>query len=81
MRGLKRNVVISAPCFSIIPLFLESTDAIAFLPSRALVDSNLAIIELRENPVSFDVISAWHPRSNNDPLDNWVVDFLRAGSE
>ncbi len=68
--GLKRNVVISAPCFSIVPLYLETTDAIAFLPSRAIVDSNLTAIDLKEKPVSFDVISAWHPRSNNDPLHN-----------
>lgn len=75
--GLERNVVISAPCFSIVPLYLETTDAIAFLPSRALVDSKLAIIDLKESPVRFDVIAAWHPRSNQDPLHNWVVDFLR----
>jgi len=78
--GLKRNVVISAPCFSIVPLYLESTDAIAFLPSRALAGSNLTSIHLKENPVSFDVISAWHPRSSQDPLHNWVLDFLRSGS-
>jgi len=75
--GLERNVVISAPCFSIVPLFLETTDTIAFLPSRALVNSNLAIIHLDENPLSFDVIYAWHPRSNNDALHNWVADLLR----
>jgi DNA-binding transcriptional LysR family regulator len=75
--GLERNVVISAPCFSIVPLYLETTDAIAFLPSRALVDTNLATIDLKESPVSFDVITAWHPRSSHDPLHNWVVDFLR----
>jgi len=74
--GLTRNVVISAPCFSIVPLYLETTDAIAFLPSRALIDSNLVALNLAENPVSFDVIAAWHPRSNNDPLHNWVLDFL-----
>ncbi|MCM2681117.1 LysR family transcriptional regulator [Echinimonas agarilytica] len=79
--GLKRNVVISAPCFSIVPLYLDATDAIAFLPSRALIGSNLSIIDLKESPVSFDVITAWHPRSNNDPLHNWVVDFLRSGSD
>lgn len=75
--GLKRNVVISAPCFSVVPLYLEATNALAFLPSRALVDSHLATIDLEESPVSFDVISAWHPRSNNDPLHNWVIDLLK----
>jgi len=79
--GLKRNVVISAPCFSVVPLYLETTDAIAFLPSRALVDGNLGIIDLQETPVSFDVISAWHPRVSDDPLHNWVVDLLRSEIE
>jgi DNA-binding transcriptional LysR family regulator len=74
--GLKRNVVISAPCFSIVPLYLEKTEAIAFLPSRALENSNLTILDLSESPLSFDVIVAWHPRSNKDALHNWVVDFL-----
>lgn len=74
--GLTRNVVISAPCFSIVPLYLETTEAIAFLPSRALGDSNLITLDLSESPLNFDVIAAWHPRSNKDALHNWVVDFL-----
>ena len=74
--GLKRNIVISAPCFSIVPLYLETTEAIAFLPSKALKDSKLTKLELSENPLSFDVIAAWHPRSNNDALHNWVVGLL-----
>jgi len=79
---LSRNVVISAPCFSIVPLYLETTDAIdaidaiAFLPSRALVDSNLLALNLAEKPMSFDVIASWHPRSSDDPLHNWVLAFL-----
>ena len=75
--GLERNVVISAPCFSVVPGLLEKTDAIAFLPSRALHDSNLAMIELKETLMSFDVITAWHPRSNQDALHNWIVDLLK----
>ncbi len=71
-------MVISAPCFSIVPLFLEAPDTIAFLLSRALVNSKLAAIHLEENPLSFDVICAWHPRSNNDALHNRVVDLLRS---
>ena len=74
--GLKRNTVISAPCFSIVPLYLETTEAIAFLPSRSLRDTNLITLDLSDSPLSFDVIAAWHPRSNKDALHNWVVDFL-----
>ncbi|BBM04115.1 LysR family transcriptional regulator [Microbulbifer sp. GL-2] len=74
--GLKCNFVISAPCFSIVPFYLEKTEAIAFLPSRALDGSNLVPLKLSERPVSFDVVAAWHPRSSNEALHNWVVSFL-----
>ena len=75
--GLERNVVISAPCFSVVPGLLEKTDAIAFLPSRALLGTNLATIELKEDLLDFDVIAAWHPRSNQDALHNWMLDLLK----
>ncbi|MDO6560944.1 LysR family transcriptional regulator [Paraglaciecola chathamensis] len=74
--GLSRNVVVSAPCFSIVPMYLEVTDSIAFLPSRAITELNLIEIELEESPDPFDVIAAWHPRYNEDPLQKWVVSNL-----
>ncbi|WP_024613119.1 LysR family transcriptional regulator [Pseudoalteromonas sp. TB64] len=72
---LTRNVVVSAPCFSIVPMYLETTDSIAFLPSRA-VSSELVKIELLQLPAPFDVIAAWHPRYNKNPLHKWVVSKL-----
>ena len=72
---LTRNVVVSAPCFSIVPMYLETTDSIAFLPSRA-VSSELVKIELKQLPAPFDVIAAWHPRYNKNPLHKWVVSKL-----
>lgn len=74
--GLQRNIVVSAPCFSIVPLYLETTDSIAFLPSRALQGQNLIQIHLDESPNPFDVIAAWHPRYNDDALHSWVVSLL-----
>ncbi|WP_445945400.1 LysR substrate-binding domain-containing protein [Shewanella sp.] len=74
--GLARNVVISAPCFSIVPMYLDTTDSIAFLPSRAIKDLNLIEIPLEHYPDSFDVIAAWHPRYNEDPLQKWVISKL-----
>jgi len=35
------------------------------------------MIELKETLMSFDVITAWHPRSNQDALHNWIVDLLK----
>ncbi|MGR5062454.1 LysR family transcriptional regulator [Photobacterium sp. DNB22_13_2] len=74
--GLKRNVVVSAPCFSIVPMYLETTDSIAFLPSRAIEGLDVVTIPLDHSPDSFDVIAAWHPRYHDDPLQLWVVSLL-----
>lgn len=75
--GFERNVVVSAPCFSIVPMYLETTDSIAFLPSRAIKGLDLIEIPLEESPDSFDVITAWHPRYNEDSLQKWVVSLLQ----
>ena len=73
---LTRNVVITAPCFSVVPLYLNMTDSLAFLPSRAVNESSLVEIKLDEMPEPFDVIVAWHPRTNDDPLQKWVISKL-----
>jgi len=78
--GLKRNIVISAPCFSIVPMYLETTDSISFLPSRAIKGLNLVEIQLDQTPDKFDVIAAWHPRYNEDALQKWVVSMLNIES-
>lgn len=75
--GLKRNIVISAPCFSIVPMYLETTDSIAFLPSRAIKGLDLVEITLEQTPDKFDVIAAWHPRYNEDALQRWVISILQ----
>jgi len=75
--GLERNIVVSAPCFSIVPMYLETTDSIAFLPSRAIQGLNLIEIPLEHSPDPFDVIAAWHPRYNEDALQKWVISLLR----
>ncbi|MAD14977.1 MAG: LysR family transcriptional regulator [Alteromonadaceae bacterium] len=74
--GLQRNIVVSAPCFSIVPMYLETTDSIAFLPSRAIQGLDLIEIELEQSPSPFDVIAAWHPRYNDDALQSWVISLL-----
>lgn len=75
--GLKRNVVVSAPCFSIVPMYLETTDSIAFLPSRAITGLDLIEIKLEQSPENFDVIAAWHPRYSEDALQKWVISLLQ----
>jgi len=76
--GLARNVVVSAPCFSIVPMYLETTDSIAFLPSKAIKGLNLVEIPLAQSPEPFDVIAAWHPRYSEDALQRWLLLKLNA---
>ncbi|AZG71720.1 LysR family transcriptional regulator [Shewanella livingstonensis] len=74
--GLQRNIVVSAPCFSVVPMYLETTDSIAFLPLRAIKGLDVVTLELEQSPDSFDVIAAWHPRYHDDPLQKWVISLL-----
>ncbi|MEP1446108.1 MAG: LysR family transcriptional regulator [Paraglaciecola sp.] len=79
--GLKRNVVVSAPCFSVVPMYLETTDTISFLPSRAVSGLDLVEIPLEQSPDPFDVIAAWHPRYNDDVLQKWILAKLQVQYE
>ena len=74
--GLERNVMVSAPCFSVVPMYIETTDSIAFLPAKAIEGLDLSVIELEQSPEPFDVIAAWHPRYSDDAIQKWVVDKL-----
>lgn len=75
-KGLKRNVLMSIPSFSSASTIIEATNTIAFLPSGLLPDPKLITIELEENPPEFDVIVAWHQRSNNNSLHQWLLKLL-----
>jgi len=69
--------MISAPCFSVVPAYLEATDALAFLPARAIEHLDLVEIDLEHTPDSFDVIAAWHPRYHEDPTQQWIISLLK----
>ena len=75
--GLDRNIVISAPCFSVVPHYLATTDTLAFLPSRAIFNDQLIELDLEESPEGFKVIAAWHPRFSQDLLHNWIIGLLQ----
>ncbi|MUH72263.1 LysR family transcriptional regulator [Psychrosphaera haliotis] len=75
--GLVRNVMVSAPCFSVVPMYLETTDSIAFLPSKAIEGLGLTTLDLAESPEPFDVIAAWHPRYSDDAIQKWLIDKLK----
>ncbi len=79
--GLVPNIVISVPCFTIVPTYLKLIDAIAFLPSKALLGGELKVLDLEQYPLSFKVAASWPTRSEKDPVHNWIVNLLRARSQ
>ncbi len=76
-QGLRRNIVMSIPSFSAAPDIIESTDMLAFLPSRLLPNDKVKPLQLKECPPSFDVIAVWHKRSAASPLHQWILTSLK----
>lgn len=75
-QGLTRNILMSVPSFSSASTIIDATNTIAFLPSRLLPDPKLVPISIKEKTPSFDIIVAWHQRSNNNPLHQWILQLL-----
>ncbi len=76
-RGLKRNIIMSVPSFSAAPDIIEAADVIAFIPSRLLPNDRVKPLQLDITPPCFDVIAAWHSRSSNSPIHNWILALLK----
>lgn len=74
--GIERNTIITAPCSSVVPSYIEATGAIAFLPSRNLPREGLKEVELQQQPDSFEVVMTWHSRSSQATLHGWIKDLL-----
>ena len=77
-RGLKRNIVMSVPSFSAVPDILHTTDMIAFYPARLLPSSKVKQLEVEALPPIFQVIAAWHPRTNDSPIHRWIIEQLQS---
>ncbi|MAG75580.1 MAG: LysR family transcriptional regulator [Colwelliaceae bacterium] len=71
-RGYKRNIVMTLPFFSSTADCVASTDLLAFLPSKLLTHSNLHKVKCDIDLPSFDVVIAWHQRSDKDQLNKWI---------
>jgi DNA-binding transcriptional LysR family regulator len=76
--GRSRKVVMSVQNFLVVPHILQATDMVATLPwrlSQGFPDS-LCVIEPPIDIPRFTVCTAWHPRSQSDPLNQWVRDAI-----
>lgn len=77
-QGLKRNIVMSVTSFLTAADCIANTDVIAFLPSRLLPDKKLVEIPIEKKLPTFDIIAAWHPRSEHDRLHQFIMDLLKS---
>jgi DNA-binding transcriptional LysR family regulator len=78
--GEHRRVAVSVPSFHVLTEILREDDFIAFLPGRlhAKHAKELRTISAPIEVPGFDVIVAWHPRTNKDPAHMWLRTRLDA---
>jgi len=76
-KGFQRNIIMSLPSFSAAPDCIEAMGVIAFLPSRMLPNDKLVEVALPEALPSFEVIAAWHQRSSQTQVHQWITGLLR----
>jgi DNA-binding transcriptional LysR family regulator len=76
--GANRRVALSVPGFSLLVEVLQEDDFIAFMPKR-LVARYTEILRSISAPIQmpgFDVIVAWHPRTDVEPVHVWLREML-----
>jgi DNA-binding transcriptional LysR family regulator len=80
-RGLSRNVVLTVPHFSVVPLMVERGGYVATL-SRRLVESQVQnhALTWREPPISLGKRATrmiWHERTDRDPGAQFLRELVR----
>lgn len=77
-QGLQRNIVMSIPSFKAAPDILHTTDMVAFYPSRLLPHPKVKPLQLDMRTPKFEVIAAWHHRTAQSVIHQWVLQQLQA---
>jgi DNA-binding transcriptional LysR family regulator len=78
--GERRNVTVSVSSFFALIELVAVGDHIALLPVR-LAEKFSDRLRLMKPPLivpGFDVILAWHPKTDADPVRRWLVESLTA---
>lgn len=76
--GASRRVALSVPSFFTLTEVLQEDDLIAFMPRRLFArrSKNLRTITAPFAVPGFDVISAWHPRTDSESAHMWMREQL-----
>lgn len=73
-KRVRRDIVATLPCYTSLKAFLETNDVVAFVPRAIAATSQLRSIPLSIPVKGFDIVIAWHRRSNGNPLRKWITD-------
>jgi DNA-binding transcriptional LysR family regulator len=78
--GRRRRVVLSIQHFLLVAEILAATDFVGTLPSRlaARSASTLDCFELPFKTQVWTLHAAWHPRSQRDPANRWLRQWVAA---
>jgi DNA-binding transcriptional LysR family regulator len=76
--GASRRVALSVPSFFTLTEVLQEDDLIAFMPRRLFTrrSENLRTIAAPFAVPGFDVITAWHPRTDSESAHVWMREQL-----
>ena len=78
--GLKRNVVLSAASFLVVPEIVARSDFVALVPERLLAGRAERLC-VREPPLpvrGFAIDMVWHERAHGHPGQRWLRETIAA---
>ena len=77
--GLSRRVVLSVPHFLFVMSVLASSELVAMLPSRLVLNNSaLQVVEPPVEIPGFEMAMLWHERSHRDPAHQWLREHIVA---
>lgn len=79
-QGLKRNVVLSIPHFTVAPGIVANTDLLITMTIRMAEKFALLYdVKLLQPPLgipAFSISQAWHARTQNEPSQRWLRELI-----
>ena len=76
-QGFPRQVTVSVPSFHMAKNTLKHSNMVGFIPSRLLPDDELFELPLEKYPPGYQVVAAYHPNAQHDPLISWLLDRIQ----
>ncbi|SDP71015.1 DNA-binding transcriptional regulator, LysR family [Ralstonia sp. 25mfcol4.1] len=71
--GLSRRVALSVPHFLYVAAVVGSTDLVAMLPARLVVDNPaLQVVDAPVDVPGYEMSMLWHERLHRDPAHRWL---------